>query len=290
MTQQSIADFVNSDPAPVVAAPFVVAPGTPYEAIDAMNWSTLKLLATSAKLLRWRVDRPREDTEALERGRRIHTAVLEPAKWSRVVPLPDFGDMRTKAAKTARDEWLVANQGAEAIDADEHALCERVAASVREHPAAARLLAVGRAEQVITWIDRPSGLPCKARLDFLAPGHLADLKTGRWQSVRDIARDRAMYLDHGQLAFYLDGAIEAGLLPADASHHIIAAQTIEPYDVVVGALAPEDLDKGRMLCRRLIDRYLACRAADWWPGLAPEVVVLRLPEWAAGGAEEEIDF
>lgn len=290
MTPPTFADFVNSDPAPVVPQPFVVAPGTPYEAIDAMNWSTLKLLATSAKLLRWRADHPREDTDALERGRRIHTAVLEPEKWARVVPLPDFGDMRTKVAKAARDEWLAANQGAEAIDADEHAMVGRVAAAVHAHEIAGSLLGTGRAEEVVTWVEPVSGLACKARVDFIAPRHIADLKTGRWSTVREMVRDRATYLDHGQIAFYLDGAIAAGRLPPDALHYIIGAQTVDPFDVVVGVLAPEDLDKGRMLYRRLIDRYLACRAANWWPGLAPEVITLRLPEWAAGGAEEEIDF
>lgn len=291
MTQPTLADWLNGAPEAPVAPP---PPATgDYAAIDAMNWSTLRHLATSALLLRWRVDHPREDTEALERGRRVHAAILEPDVWaSRYVAQPDFGDMRTKVAKAARDEWLAAlAPGVETLDAGEHALVERVARTVREHPAAAKILRAGRREEVVTWTEPGSGLACKSRLDFIGPAYVVDIKTTRAQTLRDIARDIASYLYHGQLAFYTDAAIESGRIPRDCEGpYVIAAQTVEPFDVVVGRLSPEDLHKGRALYRRLIDRYLACRAADWWPGLAPDVVTLRLPEWAAGGVEEETDW
>ena len=264
-----------------------------YLAIDAMNWSTLRHLATSAKLLRWRVDHPREDTEALEIGRAAHCAILEPARWTLAyVARPDFGDGRTKAAKEAKAAWLAElAPGIETLDAEEHALIERMARSVREHPEASRLLRAGRAEEIVTWTDAATGLACKARIDWLAPGYVVDLKSTRRDTVRSLTHDIASLLYHGQLAFYHDGARAAGLIPDDADGpFVVAVQKSEPYDVVPARLGLEGLDRGRALYRTLLERYAACRAADWWPGIASEVITLRLPTWAAGGDGEEQEW
>src|SRR5688572_22354471 len=46
-----------------------------------LRWSTLKHLATSAKLLKWRMEKPQEETPALILGRAIHCRVLEPEEF-----------------------------------------------------------------------------------------------------------------------------------------------------------------------------------------------------------------
>lgn len=289
--EPTLADWLNGVPTePAAPAPPVPAD---YAAIDAMNWSTLRHLATSAKLLRWRVDHPREDTDALELGRAAHCAILEPARWAEsYVARPDFGDGRTKEAKAGKTAWLATlAPGVEVLDADEHALVERMARAVREHPEAARLLHAGRAEEIVTWTDAATGLACKARVDFIAPGYVVDIKSTRRDTVRSITHDVATLLYYGQLAFYHDGARAAGLIPDDADGPFaIFAQKGEPFDVVPARLGLEAIERGRNLYRSLLDRYLACRAANWWPGIAPEVITLQLPPWAAGGDGEEQEW
>jgi hypothetical protein len=91
------------------------------------------------------------------------------------------------------------------------------------------------------------------------------------------------------LAWYNDGAIAAKLLPEDARPHVILIQTSAPFDVIPARLSADDLRLGRALYRRLLGRYLECQAADWWPGISPEILELELPGWAAGANDETHD-
>lgn len=303
-----------------------------YDAIDAMNWSTLRYLETSALLLDYRKKNPRPDTESLYLGRAIHCALLEPDRWKRILVEPKH-DKRTKDGKAERAKWLVDQagdgfvalpsfklntkagkearaafleevpegvtviagdeptekilEGRELIDAETRTLADRCAAAVLAHPKARELLAFGRTEEPITWTDRETGVACKARLDLGKPGYILDVKSSRQTTLRGIAGDFARYRYHGQLAFYQDGAIAAGRIPADAPlPKVIVVQTVEPFDVIPGWIGQWDLDRGRALYKSLLRRYLGCQAAEWWPGLAPEPIEMPLPDWTPGAVDE----
>lgn len=89
---------------------------TAYADIDAVNWSLLKHLAVSAKMLRHRVDHPKEDTKALALGRAIHCAVLEPERWrAEYIAEPDEWDLRTNRGKAERAQWLAEMSGNEVV-------------------------------------------------------------------------------------------------------------------------------------------------------------------------------
>lgn len=263
-----------------------------YNKIDAVNWSTLVHLATSAKLLEWRRTNPRAETAALRLGTAIHCATLEPERFAReYVAQPDFGDGRTKAAKEAKAAWEAErNPAAIVLDPDEHALAVRCAGAVREHPAARDLLRGGLVEEVLTWTDEETGVACKGRLDYLTPGWVLDLKSMRAETIGAFAREVAGRLYHGQITFYLDGAIASKRVDASSSQaFLLGVQTVEPYDVIPARIMPEDMERGRALYRGLLRRYAECRAAGWYPGLAPGIVNLSLPEWTRGGEPEQGD-
>lgn len=261
-----------------------------YDQIDAVNWSTLVYLATSAKLLQWRRTNPREETTALRVGTAIHCATLEPERFARAyIAQPDLGDGRTKAGKAAREEWdATRDPSAIVLDAGEYELVTRCADAARAHPAVRDLLRGGCVEEVLTWTDEATNVACKGRLDYLAPGYVLDLKSTRAETVAMFAKEVAGRLYHGQAAFYLDGAIATRRVDPLASQVLlIGVQNVEPYDVIPGRLMPEDIERGRSLYRDLLRRYAQCRAAGWWPGLAPNVVNLSLPDWARGGSGSE---
>lgn len=264
-----------------------------YASIEALNWSTLRHLATSPRLLRWRAEHPREDSTALRVGRAIHCAVLEPERFDAAYIVAPKVDKRTKAGKAEWAAFVVEStaSGAEILDAEEHALAVRCAEAVRSHPRARDLLRGGRAEETITWTDPETGIRCKARADWITPNYILDLKSTRATSIAQINAEIARYLYHGQLAYYHDGAITARVLPESADGpYVLAVQTVEPYDVVPVRIVAGDLATGRALYRSLLRQYAQCSAADWWPGLAPDVIDSDLPRWAAAGESEEGDW
>ena len=264
---------------------------TDYAQIQALNWSTIKLLAESPLAYVHGTTHPPEDTPAYRLGRALHCAVLEPERFGTAyVCQPDFGDGRTKEARAAKADWLATvPPGAETLRAEEYASVLGATAAVRAHRVAAPLLHAGRAEEVVTWTDEGTGLACKARLDYLRPSGVVELKSAR-RLGRRFSADAAGYLYHGQCAWYHDGAVAAGLLAPDAElPHLLAVTLDAPHDVMVLRMTPATYLVGQALYRSLLARLLECRAAEVWPGCAPDLVDWDLPGWAAGiwGPESE---
>jgi exodeoxyribonuclease VIII len=255
-----------------------------------LRWHTLATLATSPLMCHWRSDHPRPDTDALEVGRLIHCATLEPNRWDReFIAEPDFGDGRTKAAKDARAAFLAElAEGVTPVKADDYDLVTRCAAAVRSHPAALPFLS-GLAEHEIAW--EAHGVACAGRPDLISDrACIVDLKSTRHVSLSAIGRDFASRLYHGQVAWYHDGAIRAGALRRDAENpHVIAVQTVEPFDVVMFRVPDDTLEAGRRLYIRLMETWVGCQQSGWWPGIAPGIVEWLLPPWADGATVAPVE-
>jgi exodeoxyribonuclease VIII len=261
-----------------------------YEQHPGLNWSTLKLLHTSPLLYRWRLDHPEPDKDAYRVGRAFHCAVLEPDRWRAQYRLqPNFGDLRTTAAKCAKADWLeTLPADAIVLPASEYRDVEMAAAAVREHRVARQLLTGGQAEVCVTWSDPETGLACKGRLDLLKPDGVVDLKSAREIGPRRFSRAVGEYLYAAQLVYYWDGCVAAGLLPAESQRPVIvAAEVTEPYDVGVYRLHETAVEAGRRLYRRLLTLWQTCTEANLWPGACPDMLDLVLPPWSPGMQDAE---
>ena len=256
--------------------------------MTALHWSTLREVAVSPRHARWRADHPRADTPALALGRAVHCAVLEPERWARDYRRePEWGDLRTRGAKEARAAWRAdLPLGAVTLSAEQHALAEICASSVRAHVVAAELLRAGRAEVTLEWLQphprTGREVECAGRLDWIDPnGRVLDLKTTRHTSLRAIEADLARYLYHGQIAWYRQGAGRSGACPPDAAEPVlVVVQTVEPYDCVCLRTTQPIYAAGMALVDRLLATWLDCAEAGWWPGLAPGMLDWELPRWA----------
>jgi hypothetical protein len=257
-----------------------------YADIQALNWSALRHMAVSPLLYQWRQTHPEPATESMTFGLAVHCALFEPEQFPARYAVFD-GTRRRKVW----EQWQFEHPGVTSLKPDQMDTVHACADAVRGHRIAGPLLEGYQYEQIITWTDAQSGIACKGRLD-VACKHLLDLKTTGQIAPAAFERSSANYLYHGQLAWYLDGAIAAGRLESDAQSYIIAAQSDGPYDVVVYRLPPELLDAGRNLYRALLQRLQDCIAADWWPGAAPDLQTLYLPRWYAQEPEsgESIDL
>jgi hypothetical protein len=252
---------------------------TEYQDIDALNWSSLKLMHESPLMYRWRERHPRKDTQALSLGRMVHMAVLEPERFEECcVRRPsEFDSWRTKASKEWRQEQLDA--GREVMTDEDAETIERVREAIVWHADAMRLLQGTRREEALTWtVD---GVECKGRVDAIAASRIVDLKTTRDLGLF-VRKGAAELLYHGQLAWYLDGAIAAGACSPDAGAFVVAVETSEPYDCAAFRLGEESLDAGHDLWRSLIDQWITCRDTGLWLGKFPSLTFLDMPRWAAG--------
>lgn len=278
-----------------------------YEDIQAVNFSSLKHIETSPLDYQWALEHPREDTDALLRGRVMHCLTLEPGEFeARYMVAPNVQCSATtwKGVRCSRSAlsfaehctqhggeaevgaWLSDHAGVEVVDEESFATLRRCVTAVWAHPDASKLLTGCRFEQVITWTDAATGLSCKGRLDAIGPGRVIDLKT-----TRDIARfasAAARLLYHAGLAWYLDGAIAAGVLEPGSRAYSIPVQTIGPPDVGALELRGADLDAGRDVYRRCLDTLASCLESGVWYGKYPALAPLELPRWAPGLEPEEV--
>lgn len=267
-----------------------------YARIDAVNISTLKDLSRLSPLhYRHRLRTPREDSPALAFGRLVHCAVLEPdALLDRYVVEPDFGDLRTKAARADRDAWREEHATAETISADWGEKAQRISDAVRMDPVAAPYLNGGLPEVTLTWQDAETDVACKGRVDWLSfadrtdrPDCIVGLKTTRAILQRKFASSAVDYGYPLQWAFYSDGyeAAHGVFLPTVE----IVVESELPHDVIVYTIPEEVIDYGRDCYRDALQRLVSCRRTDIWPGVSDgKPMQFVLPRWAARGEDDEL--
>lgn len=253
-----------------------------YDAIEALNYSTLKLMRVSPAYARHMYEHPEElgDKPSYVSGRAVHCAVLEINDFrNRYVVQPKFNG---KGSVAARKEWIDANSGpgVEIISQEdfEMALRCQTAVWVNEH-VVNMTCDFTKFEKTIEW--EMSGIKCKGRLDILTD-RVIDLKFTRHNTLNAVERDFANYDYHAQLAWYHDGAVKAGVITGEKEPAIIAVHASQKstfVDVAVLEMVDGTLECGRLNYKRLLNKYIACREANWWPGMADRPVFWVLPDW-----------
>jgi exodeoxyribonuclease VIII len=253
-----------------------------YDRIDGLNWSTLKLMENTPARARHLFDHPEEirDKAAYVSGRAVHCKILEPDRFDdEYVYLPDFGDGRTKAAKQAKSEWLLSvPDGAQIISEADFRMAERCSDYVHNDKDLRSILSGGEYEKAVTWeID---GVKCKGRIDFLK-NRVVDLKLTRHDSVDAIMRDAEKYNYHGQVAWYHDGCVRAGLISGEVLPLLVfihASHGSSFVDKLVLDMINGTYEDGKRKYQKYLSRYMACTEAGWWPGMCKTRIFWLLSE------------
>lgn len=249
-----------------------------YDAIDAVNFSTLKELAHSPKRYRHRKEHGRKVRPWMSRGTAGHTALLEPDRFFR-----DYVMWTGKQRRGKKwDAFKTEHAGKEILRIDEYAEADAIAKAVRSDPVAMRYLERGMPEVTIVWEDKETGELCKGRVDWIHEGSqqsvIVDLKGARNIESHAFWRSGASLLYHMQAAFYFDGFASAtGSEPLSKT---IAVEFDAPHDSVVYNMTDEVLDKGREEYRSLLLKLIGCRDEGQWPGYANGCELdAQLPAW-----------
>src|SRR4029077_10368897 len=101
-------------------------------------------------------------------GGAAHLAVLEARHQADSMVLIEAGDYRTMRAREARDAARA--QGKVPLLPYQLDIVSAIAGSIRAHPIASEAFVGGEAEVTLIWHDPETGVPCKARPDYL-PAH-----------------------------------------------------------------------------------------------------------------------
>jgi exodeoxyribonuclease VIII len=278
-----------------------------YLAVDAFSNSDMKLLARSPWHLKNRV--PVIETRPMLRGTLAHCAVLEPdAMASRYVVVPEDAPRRpTKAqwnakkpsaeSAAAMDWWSIFNIDAanrEIVAANEYAITQAQLAALQADPEIAALLATGYSECSVFWIDKATGIYCKARPDHVHPidgscVKLLDLKSTADDTPSGFGRTVAKLGYHRQQAHYAAGFTTATGLAVE--EFVFAAVSSTPPVLAVPYLLPEDFaQQGRDEVRELLELYAHCRKTDTWPsyGTGSGYQLADIPAYANRSNEIEV--
>ena len=256
---------------------------------DAMNYSRLKVLAESVELFRYQEDHAREATKAMELGSAVDLRIHQPGLYAETYVTAPACDRRTKTGKADWEAFCAASEGKAVIDVADYAKVEAIAASIAQHKRASELLASGKPQVAVVWIDKETGALCKARLDWLPEKDIVDLKTCRDVSPSAFSRAMEEYGYAIQAAFYSDGWYYA---TGEKRNWLwIAAETSPPFRVRVYAPKPSALVAGRSMYRRALYQYQLCQKTGVWRD-TEAVEEVTLPYWALreeGIEPEQVD-
>jgi hypothetical protein len=255
------------------------------------------LSSSGAKLLlppscpakyRYDADHPKPPKRVFDLGHAAHKLVL--GKGAELVPI-EFKDYKTKKAQEQRDEAHEA--GRTPILAHEMEQARGMAAAVRQHPDASALFQVGygQAERSLFWVDGPSGIWRRARLDWLPdpePGRrlvIADLKSCVSANPDDVSRAVNNFRYHLQAAWYREG-IQALGIDVDPAFVMCFVERDPPHVITCMQPDREALRMGAELARKAINLFKECRDTGEWPGYQTGINFVSLPYYAARQHEE----
>jgi hypothetical protein len=250
-----------------------------YHAIDAVSASRLKALDRSPAHLKWLLEHPEEETQAQKLGTATHTAILEPERFKKEYAVGPVANLSTKIGKAAWAEFEEAHPGKVHLRAHEGEVVAAIQAGV-ERTAAARMILrnPGPTEVSLTWNDRETLLPCRARADKRYESQsgvvLVDLKT-----VPTASPDKLRYKIvsdgwHLQAAHYLAGFNALG---RDHRMVFICFEKTPPYACCVIELTENALAVAESERMRLLHLYKRCVERDEWPDYSDRIYSVDLP-------------
>ena len=240
--------------------------------------SGLKVIANRSPLHYWwqsplNPDRPEQaDKRHFAIGKAAHDVLLLGDRWPSSYHITPDGFSRAKS-KAMADEIEAADAaiaaGKTVLSSDDAAAVRAMAASLRRNAFASAALTNGEPEVTLAWIDRETGVWCRARPDFLPHKRriIPDLKTSADGSPEAFSRSISNFGYHIAAAHYMAG-IEAvyGERPTNWLHVVIEKEP--PHCVSLYELPREDIEIGEDVRRRALRTFADCLSADKWPGYA----------------------
>lgn len=286
---------------------FLGMPFDEYLSVDALSASAMRLLARSPWHYRNRLEV--KQTRPMLCGSLVHCAQLEPdalASRYAVVPenaprRPTFAQWNAKkpsessvAAMAWWRDYEAQVNGRAVVSADEFSITQAQIAAIQAEPYLRGAFSNGDAEVSVFWVDKATGVYCKARPDFLQwvnrnEVRIVELKSTADESPDGFSRALTGMGYHRARAHYIEGVQAA--TGAKVVEYLFAVVTSAPPVLAVPYwLHEEDAQQGADECAELRERFAWCLRENQWPayGTGPQIVELK--KWAKRSNELEVSF
>lgn len=251
-----------------------------------LSVSGAKTLLKAPALFRWQQDNP-VHKDVFDIGTAAHKLVLGVGADIAVHEYDADKVKSPKSTKAWKDQQAeVRAAGGVLLLPDEWDNVRAMADKLSEHSLAMQLLSDGQPEVSAYGTDERTGVLRRARYDWLRDDLIVDFKTAWSIQPHDLKRAFASYGYHQQHAWYLDLARDLG---HGARSFVFIVQMKEPpYLVGLFELQAHDVERGRELNDRALERFRDCTESGVWPGFYPTDAIthLTLPAWAHYDNEE----
>lgn len=248
-----------------------------------LSASGAKTLLRDPERFAWERDHGRPPKAAFDLGGVVHALVLR--SGDERIRIIDATDWRAKWAQDARKAAWAA--GLTPINRTEFLQATKIAGAVRRHPLASSIFTNGQSEVSLYWDDPETGVACRARVDYLRPDMIVDLKTARYGSgtADAFGRYAASYNYPLPAAVYTE-AVEV-LTGKTLPFITVTVETEEPYIVRAYRYTDGDLDSGLIQWREALREYAKRTASGDWT-VPAEIDLIALPAWYA--PTEDLEF
>ena len=219
---------------------------------------------------------PKITTPAMKFGSMVHKFILEHSDFNKCYGLLD--DKRSKVGKAKA--LVMQEQGVQTYTSAELDTLIGIEQSLYKNDFAVSVLnkSSGKAEQSFWWTHRETGLPCKARCDYVVDDMVIDLKTtGEGGANPDkFTRSIVNFHYHLQAAHYLQATGAKRFI-------FIAVEKTHPYSVGVYELSQNFIEKGYELQEQTLQEILEATTSKFWRGYTNAcpngIQTLTPPKW-----------
>lgn len=227
-------------------------------------------------LFRYEQDNPQPPKKVFDIGTAAHKLVLGDGPELVIVDALRWDTTAIKAKVTA-----IRADGKVPLKRAEHEQVHAMAAALRAHPIASRLLepGSGEPEQSLLWQDPGTGVWRRARPDWIRPDAVIDYKTTTKAEPLALQKTIYEYGYHAQADWCLDGARTLGLTGDHAPFYLIFQEKNAPHIVTVVRPDYTALRIGHDLNQTALHLYAMCRETGHWPGYSEQVELISLPTW-----------
>jgi hypothetical protein len=215
-------------------------------------------------------------------GHAVHTLVL--GAGPEPIAVVGTGKGGPNAWQNQADKDLVAQAraaGRVPLRPADMAAAEAMAAAVRAHPIAAKLLTAGQPERTLIWRDPATGVLCRAKADWLRRDGIVDLKTTESAAPDALSKAAHNYGYAIQAPFYLRGHRAFPTQHYNNPFFVhIAVEKTAPYLVHVNQLTERAMTYGDRKVSEALEIFRDCQESGIWPGYPEdEITDIDLPAW-----------